>query len=237
VTPETPPDARPAATRRRFRGFPDATRRFLEELARTSAAATDRASYAAWVLSPLKTLCADLAAQLGGVTPTLSLVPRVGASLVRLDDDVVRRLRAWDSRSPADASPLLYVDLGAAGLDVGAASAGADPEGTARVRRSLLQAADGSLRATCAALLAGGWRVSGEPLPDAGDGSVPDDLRPWLRRRDLRVHRFLPWDAWTDEPELADEIADRFRELLPLFDVLRAPAIAERSRAGRADVP
>jgi NAD(P)-dependent dehydrogenase (short-subunit alcohol dehydrogenase family) len=211
LTPDTPGGARAAPATQRFRGFPLATRQFLEELARSSAASTDRASYAAWVLSPLKTLCAELAALLADVRPSLSFVARVDGSLARLDGDFVRRLRAWDAGSSVDASPLLYADLTAEGVEVGAASAGADPEATARVRRSLLQGSDGSLRASCAALLSGGWRVSGEALSDAGDGSVPEDLRAWLRRRDLRVHR-IPPGRLINEPDLASEIADRLRE-------------------------
>lgn len=236
MSPDTPPGAGAAsASTQRFRGFPPATRRFLEDLARSTASSTDRASYAAWVLSPLKTLSADLAVLLADVRPPLSFVARVDGSLARTDGDLVRRLRAWDARSPVEASPLLYADLGAQGVEVGAASAGGDPDATARVRRSVLQSSDGSLRGVCAGLLVRGWRVSGEPLPDAGDGSVPEDLRGWLRRRDLRVHLLLPWDGWIDEPGLAGEIADRFRELLPLFDVMRAP-VTERPRARPAEV-
>lgn len=237
MTPDTPPGARMAPATQRFRGFPRATRQFFEELARSSAASSDRASYAAWVLSPLKTLCADLAALLADVRPTLSFVARVDGSLARLDGDFVRRLRSWDAGSTVDASPLLYADLGADGVEVGAASAGADPQATARVRRSLLQGFDGSLRASCAALLAHGWQVSGETLPDAGDGSVPEDLRAWLRGRDLRVHRVLPWDTWIDSPDLALEVADRFRELLPIFDVMRAPVSVERHPVRSAEAP
>ncbi|MFN8177159.1 MAG: hypothetical protein U0167_04495 [bacterium] len=237
MTSDTP-DARAAsATNLRFRGFPPAARRFFEELDRTRSAAPERADYVAWVLSPLKTLTADLAGRLANVQPPLSLVPRIDGSLTGAGADgaLVRRLRAWDARSLVETSPLLYADLGAAGIDVGAASAGADPEATARVRRALLQTSDDSLRATCAALLAGGWQVLGEPLPDAEDGSLPDDLRPWLVRRDLRVQRLLPWDAWIDDPELAGEIADRFRELLPLFDAMRAPLPVERPTARAAE--
>jgi hypothetical protein len=235
VTPDAPDAHAPNATNLRFRGFPPAARRFFEDLDRTRSAAPERADYAAWVLSPLKTLTADLASRLADVQPPLALVPRIDGSLAGVDGTLVRRLRAWDAHALVEASPLLYADLGAAGLEVGVASAGADPEATARVRRALLQTSDDSLRATCAALLARGWRVLGERLPDAEDGSLPDDLRPWLVRRDLRVQRLLPWDAWIDDPELGGEIADRFRELLPLFDAMRAPLPAERPLARGAE--
>jgi hypothetical protein len=234
VTSESKGTPAAPGTNHRFRGFPRAARRFFEELERTRSAAPERADYAAWVLSPLKTLTSDLAVRLAHVQPPLSLVPRIDGSLTGVEGTLVRRLRAWDAQTPVEKSPLLYADLGAASIEVGCASAGADPDATARVRRTILQSADGALRAACAGLLARGWRVQGESLPDAQDGSLPEDLRSWLVRRDLRVSRLLPWESWTDDPELAGEIADRFLELLPLFDVMRAPQIAERPLARSA---
>ena len=46
----------------------------------------------------------------------------------------------------------------------------------------------------------------------------------------LRVSLMLSWDDWVDEPSLAGEIADRLREVLPLFDAMRDA----RARTGAA---
>lgn len=213
-----------AFTRPRFAGLGADARRFFAELESERPAVIDRGLYVANVLSPLKALVVDIGIRLAGSRPAISLVPRVGDSLSPGDPAPVRRIRGWDAASSADASPLLFVDFRASGIDVGLEAGGADPAATARVRRALVMPGDSGLRSMCAALVAVGWRVDGERLPDGEDGSLPADLRPWLRHRELRVRRPLAWEDWQDEPGLAVEIADRFRELLPLLDAMRDPA-------------
>jgi hypothetical protein len=174
-----------------------------------------------------------------------ALARAVGALLAEtpLELDVVRTaawaspgggpriaLRGGVSDAAPESSPWLLVDATARGMEVGLAAAGGDPEATARVRRALLGRTDPTLRETCVRLSAAGWRTSGEPLADLSDGSLPESLRPWLVRRGLRVWRDLPWADWLGEPGLAGEIADRWREILPLFEVMRTPEETTASR-------
>lgn len=132
----------------------------------------------------------------------------------------------------AGPGPSLHVRLDAAGLHAGVTATAGDPEATARVRRALLGTSDASLRETCVRLLSAGWRPRGVPLPDADDGSLPEALRPWLVRRGLHAERDLPWAGRLLEPALAEEIADLWREVLPLLDAMGAPDTAPAARAG-----
>lgn len=140
---------------------------------------------------------------------------------------------AWPIGADPGSSPHLFVDAGAFGLRVGVATGGGDPEATARVRRALLGRDDPSLRESCARLLGAGWRVGGAALPDAADGSLPDAVRPWLVRRGLRAHRLVEWTGWIGEPALAQEIADLWRDVLPVLDVMRTPDAAAPRAVGR----
>ena len=209
----------------RFRGFPPDTRQFLADQADTPPSrwtGAERASYAASVLAPLKDLCGDVAQRFSGVTPPLAAEARVGGSLVAADDAIVSpvcRIRLWDAAAGPDRSPFLFIELRRDGVEIGVVDPDPWTQGTARLRRALLP--DRALREHVSALPASGWTVHGIPLADADDGAVPEDLRPWMLRDDLRVSLALPWEEWTAEPGLTDEIVDRLREVLPLFDAMR----------------
>lgn len=196
---------------RRFQGLGDAVRRHVEARAAGSGHDGDARDAAA----SLTALAAALTTLLADVRPRLAFALRRGAT------EAPPALGSREEGPDAGDAPRLFVELHARGLELGLA--GGDREATARIRRSLLGEADGALRATCAALLSSGWTPSGEALADGDDGSLPDDLRPWLRRRGLRVTRTLSWEASIGNASLAVEIADRFRDLLPLLDAMRAP--------------
>jgi hypothetical protein len=221
----------------RFRGFPPETTEFLTEHADTPPSrwsGADRASYATSVLAPLKALCADVAARFAEVTPPIAAEARVGGSLVAADegpDSPVCRIRLWDAAGGRDRSPLLFVELRPDGVEIGVTDPDPAARGTTRLRGALLP--DRSLRAHVADLPASGWTVRGVPLADAADGSVPEDLRPWMLRGGLRVSLVLPWSEWTAEPGLGDEIVDRLREVLPLFDAMRRDSAAGAGAVAR----
>lgn len=218
----------------RFRGFSPELPRFLRALEADPCPDTwpadARVTYAAHLLSPLKALVTDLEARLADVAELVVLEARVGASLSWPDgapsapeDCPVRTVRAWARGRRADRSPLLYANFSSRGIEIGLAAEGGDPGATHGLGRSL--ASDEGMRATAAALLAGGWTVTGEePAPGATDR--PEDLRPWAWERGLRVTRREPWEPWIREPAFADELADRLRELLPVFArmLVEAPA-------------
>jgi hypothetical protein len=94
---------------------------------------------------------------------------------------------------------VLHATFSAEGIEIGLAPALSSPESTERLRAALTDARD--LQATVAALTTAGWEVSAGGWP--------------------RVSRMLPWEPWIGEPGLSTEIADRFRELLPVFDAVR----------------
>jgi hypothetical protein len=202
----------------RFRGFSEETARFFEELDRNPRPdawpASARVAYAAHVLTPLKALVADLEESLGDVAEVVAFEARVGASLAGFDEGAVRRVRGWARGRDPERSPLLYAGLSTAGIELGLAAEGADPAASRQLLRSL--AADEEMRSVASALLARGWAVAGDVR--ARDGKLPAALRPWGWERGLRVTRVEPWHAWLDEPAFAQELADRFRELLPPFE-------------------
>lgn len=226
----------------RFRGFPPEAARFFEALDRQPCPDTmpggDRLAYAAHVLGPMKDLVSDLESLLSDVSPRLGSEARVGASLYWPDGDhrdpedcPVREIRIWDAAQPASRSPVLFADFSTHGLEAGVAAAGGDPDATLRVVREVLDPRGDGLRQEALALPARGWSIAGRPSEDRDPADLPAELRPWSLRNGLRISRHLPWEAWIDEPGLVTELADRFRELLPFFDVMRrspAPSAAPR---------
>jgi hypothetical protein len=216
----------------RFRGFSEETARFFEELDRNPRPdawpAEARVAYAAHVLGPLKALVADLETDLRDIAALVAFEARVGASLTSPggrpgapDERAVRRVRGWARGLDPELSPLLFASLSAGGIELGLAAEGADPAASRRLFRSL--ADDEEMQGVAAGLLARNWAVDGDVR--ARDGALPEDLRPWAWTRGLRITRLEPWHAWIDDPEFAEELSDRFRELLPAFErMLGRPA-------------
>lgn len=240
-----PPSADRIRVALRFRGLPGEAARFFEALDRQPCPDTmpggDRLAYAAHVLGPLKGMVGDLESLLADVTPRLGSEARVGASLYWPDGDhrnpedcPVRQIRIWDASREASRSPVFFADFSARGIDAGMAAAGGDPDATIRVVDALLHPGSEELRQVALALPARGWVISGRPAEHPDPASFPTELRPWVLRSGLRIHRHLPWEAWIDEPGLVTELADRFRELLPFFDRMRhAPAPSAPPPAAR----
>ncbi|MCA9753815.1 MAG: hypothetical protein KC591_16580 [Gemmatimonadetes bacterium] len=207
-----------------FRGFPPTTRSFLTRHGETPEHAWDgstRAEYATVMLAPLKALCRDLAERLPAIGPRIVAEPRVGASLWGAEGigAPACRIRFWDADLGRERSPWIFVNVTSEGIEIGAVDQDPRGSGAGRLRSALLP--HRPLRAHVAGLAASGWRISGTPLPDAGDGAVPDDLRAWMIGSQLRVSLLLDWADWTGEPGLVDEIADRLREIVPVFDAMR----------------
>lgn len=200
----------PPTTTGRFRGLPPEAAEFFRALEAEPCPNTmpgnDRAAYLRHVLSPLKALVSDLKNRLADVTPALGLEARVGASLSwpdgndeKTDDCPVRRIRIWDAARTADSFPVLHATFHARGIEVGL-EGGRDltPE---RFRSRMTDAP--AVYDLVDSLAAGEWILA------FGDG--------------LRTSQILSWEDWTDEPGFVDELSDLFRQLLPLFDAIRAP--------------
>jgi hypothetical protein len=194
---------------KRFRGFSPETPRFFETLDADPCPdawpADARVTYAAHVLSPLKALVTDLEAQLGDVAALVALEARVGGSLswpkgipTGPEDCPVRSVRAWARGRDPEESPLLFANFSAGDIEIGLSAAGSAPAIDS----------DDEGRADVVRLLTAGWTVEDES--PAG----------------LRVTRRAAWGDWLGEPGFATELADRFRELLPLFErmLVAAPA-------------
>jgi hypothetical protein len=214
----------------RFSGLHPAARAFFRALDRepcpTSWPGEDRVAYVAHILGPLKALVGDLSRNLDDVSSIVRLEPRVGASLAwprnlapDSADCPVRTVRAWDRAATPATSPLLFVTFSGPAIELGLDAAGGDPAASVRVRDALLGPEE-EPRADAAALLCAGWTVEGAA---AGLEELPEDLRPWFAPVPLRVSRRLAWEPWLHEPAFALEVADRFRDLLPLFERMRAP--------------
>lgn len=225
----------------RFPGLSLAARAFFQAVDRepcpTSWPGADRVAYARHVLGPLKALVGDLHRLLADAAPALSLEARVGASLawprhVAPDsaDCPVRTLRAWTTDSTPSRSSLLSVNFSGRAIEISLEAAGGDPEASRRLRDALL-GPDEDARADAASLLCAGWQVDGADVaevepPDAED-PLPEHLRPWFAARSVRVFRPVAWEPWIEEPGFALEVADRWRELLPFFEIMRAESAPE----------
>lgn len=218
----------------RFPGLHPAARGFFRELelvpCPSSWPGEDRVAYATYILGPFKALVGDLARRLGDVSDTISLEARVGLSLAwprevapESADCPVRTIRAWDRNTRPAVSPLLVVGFSGRDIEIALDAAGADPAASRQVREALLEPSEDA-RVEAATLVARGWTVTG---PDAGldgeHGDLPDGIRPWFAHSPLRVSRRLAWEPWLGEPGFVLEVADRFRELLPLFERMRVP--------------
>ncbi len=70
--------------------------------------------------------------------------------------------------------------------------------------------------------------------------AVPEGYEECVAPSGTRVATTLEWEAWIDEPGLAPELADRFRELLPLLGQVRPagldddPVRSDGARTGGA---
>ena len=216
----------------RFHGLTSTTREFFEALEAKPCPSgwpgEDRVAYAAHVLSPLKNLVVDLGVLLADISPRVAFEPRVGRSLHGSGNPdptpgrcPVTTIRGWDAASTPDHSPLLLARLTSRGLEVGLTSAGADPTAVHRTIAAI-GSPGGDLHDRSAELEARGWRVeeSTGPGPSSPSGCAECDAR--AEAGELSVTCLLAWDDWLDEPGLAPEIADLFREVLPFFDALRS---------------
>jgi hypothetical protein len=209
ISPQPDPQDRPAAEALRFRGLSESSRAFFASLDHGPCPSlghgAHRIAYAAHVLSPLKAFVADLGRLLSDVLPRLTLEPRVGDSLYWTGNPAL----------PPEKCPVRVVRTWDASR-----SPDSSPVLSVTFRGSAIEVA-----------LDGGSARSA-----AGEGpTVPDEelalaARGWRVAPSGRVSRELAWDPRLDDPELVSEVADLFRELMPLFRALVSPA-------GEEDVP
>ena len=187
----------------------------------------ERVTYVKDVLGTLKSLTRDLRDRLEGTDPALALEARVGASLARWgdpalqDDRPVQTVRAWAAAADPQASPLLSVTFTAEAIRL---SLSAREPGPLAAFRDLLLGPDEEPRADAATLLSRGWSIESAGASATAADSLPADLAPWCGSGPLEVHRLLAWEPWLEEPAFADEVADRFREAMPVFRHLRGRA-------------
>jgi hypothetical protein len=241
--------ANPIASRPRslFPGFSQTARRFftsLEEIPCPPAlTAEERVEYAMHVLTPLKGLVSEVRARLGDAIPDIAIEPRVGASLVPVKGSNVEsagcpvdQIRLWDRAHSPEKSPTLYTSFSSAGMEVGTAARGGDPQATARVRRILEAEPHGALAQWIERRSREGWVLHGRPLVGPIARALPEFLEPWMLEKCLRFARFLPWEAWLDRPELTGAITEHFLVAHPLFDVMRGrePDIPQLEAEGGA---
>ncbi len=218
----------------RFRGLPPGMRTFYERIDAGSPPASwsggERVTYVKDVLGTLKSLTRDLRDRLEGTDPPLALEARVGASLARSgdpalgDDRPVRTVRAWAAAADPQSSPLLSVTFTAEAIRLSLSAR--EPEPLAAFR-DLLLGPDEAPRADAATLLSRGWSIECADATTAD--SLSPGLEPWCGSGPLEVDRLLAWEPWLEEPAFVDEVADRFREALPVFRHLRGRAVTGAS--------
>lgn len=113
-----------------------------------------------------------------------------------------------------------YVQLGAAGVRVGAGFYEASPARLASMRDAIVEPRRGAeLEVILASLTAAGWEVGGDRLKTAPRGYSVDHPRiELLRHRSLTLGKSYGFEPIIHSPELIDQIRADWRETTPLLD-------------------
>ncbi|GAB3133038.1 DUF2461 domain-containing protein [Tsukamurella serpentis] len=202
-----------------FTGFPEAALDFYDDLEADNSKVfweANKATYASAVAGPMTALTEELAAEFG--TAKIFRPYRD----VRFSKDKTpykTHQGAFVAVGPATG---YYVQIGAAGVRVGAGFYEASSTRLAAFRQAIDNDLSGpALEQIVAALRRGGWEIGGDTLktsPRGWDAGHPRiDL---LRHRSLTVMRDYGFGAIIGSPKLVPQIRKHWRQTAPLLDWL-----------------
>lgn len=217
-----------------FPGFSPRALAFFEELAANNNRAwfeANRADYEEFLLAPLKSLVANLAAGMLAIDGELVTMPAVDRTISRINRDT----RFSRDKSPYKTclwltfkryrpdwkeTPCFFFEIGADGYRYGMGFYSASREVMDRIRQ-FIEAQPNRFREEIAWLeRQETFTVEGECYKRPLNGALPDDLQAWHRRKNLYlVCNRLP-DSRLFSEGILEDLSTGFGRLAPLYRLL-----------------
>ncbi|CAN5312767.1 DUF2461 domain-containing protein [soil metagenome] len=206
-----------------FSGFPEAALDFYDDLELDNTKAfwdAHRETYDTAVAAPMKALVAALAPEFG-----MAKIFRPYRD-VRFAKDKTPYKTHQGAFAPGGPATGWYVQIGAAGLRVGAGFYEASAGRLASIREAMVdERRGGELEAILAALRSRGWEVGGDRLKTSPRGYDADHPRiELLRFKSITVGKDYGFDDVIHTPEVLDRIRADWREAAPLVEWVLAYA-------------
>lgn len=208
-----------------FDGFPEAALDFYEDLENDNTKSfwqANKAVYDEAVAAPMKALTAELAEEFG---PAKVFRPYRDVRFAKDKTPYKTHQGAYVATGPSTG---YYVQVGAAGVRVGAGFYEASSARLAAIREAVADDAHGAqLEGILADLEKAGWAVGGETLKTAPRGWDVDHPRiALLRHKSLTVGRDYGFEKVIHSAELVERVRSDWRETTPLLDWVTAHGAA-----------
>lgn len=204
-----------------FEGFPEAALDFYDDLEMDNTKSFWEAHkdiYKESVLAPMKTLTDDLARDFG---PAKLFRPYRDVRFAKDKTPYKTHQGAYVATGPSTG---YYVQIGAAGVRVGAGFYEASAARLAAIREAIADEAHGiQLEDILAGLEKDGWTVGGETLKTAPRGWDVDHPRiALLRHKSLTVGRDYGFEKVIHSAQLVERVRSDWHETTPLLDWVAA---------------
>ena len=208
-----------------FDGFPEAALDFYEDLENDNTKSfwqANKAVYDEAVAAPMKALTAELEAEFG---PAKVFRPYRDVRFAKDKTPYKTHQGAYVATGPSTG---YYVQVGAAGVRVGAGFYEASSARLAAIREAIADDAHGAQLADILTdLEKAGWSIGGETLKTAPRGWDVDHPRiALLRHKSLTVGRDYGFEKVIHSAKLVDRVRSDWRETTPLLDWVTAHAAA-----------
>jgi uncharacterized protein (TIGR02453 family) len=217
-----------------FDGFSSRTINFLRELAANNDKSwfeSHRREYEEHLLAPLRALVEDLSPVIQSIDPDLDTTPRIGRTISRIYRDVrfsrdkspfrtnmwidFKRIRAdWQD------TPAYFLEFSADRYQYGMGFYRASRRTMDNLRR-LLDTREREFSKTVASMKPLSIVLEGESYKRTLDPAKTGVILDWYQRKSCYVSRKKGIDEIFLSPKLADELAESFQAMKPLYEFLR----------------
>jgi uncharacterized protein (TIGR02453 family) len=208
-----------------FDGFPEAALDFYDDLENDNSKSfwqANKAVYDEAVAAPMKALTAELEEEFG---PAKVFRPYRDVRFAKDKTPYKTHQGAYVATGPSTG---YYVQIGAAGVRVGAGFYEASSARLATIREAIADEAHGAqLEGVLSDLEKAGWSIGGETLKTAPRGWDVDHPRiALLRHKSLTVGRDYGFDKVIHSAELVERVRSDWRQTTPLLDWVTAHGAA-----------
>ena len=208
-----------------FDGFPEAALDFYDDLENDNSKSfwqANKAVYDEAVAAPMKALTAELEAEFG---PAKVFRPYRDVRFAKDKTPYKTHQGAYVATGPSTG---YYVQIGAAGVRVGAGFYEASAARLAVIREAIADEAHGAqLEGVLSDLEKAGWSIGGETLKTAPRGWDVDHPRiALLRHKSLTVGRDYGFQKVIHSAQLVERVRSDWRETTPLLDWVSAHGAA-----------
>jgi uncharacterized protein (TIGR02453 family) len=208
-----------------FDGFPEAALDFYDDLENDNSKSfwqANKAVYDEAVAAPMKALTAELEEEFG---PAKVFRPYRDVRFAKDKTLYKTHQGAYVATGPSTG---YYVQIGAAGVRVGAGFYEASSARLATIREAIADEAHGAqLEGVLSDLEKAGWSIGGETLKTAPRGWDVDHPRiALLRHKSLTVGRDYGFDKVIHSAELVERVRSDWRQTTPLLDWVTAHGAA-----------